>query len=157
MKAVVFAGGESEFNFGTCGQIRNHLPKALERCFIFPPCSLCQEAKMLPFFLYISPPAWRCLFFIRCSLYWPVQDRSLWFSKLYSWENISIEGSVTCLRWVNKLLTGEKLEFTSEWSDFQRSFYCFLDLINLEVSVGGWQEVYWLMLVEYRNSIPIWW
>lgn len=97
------------------------------------------------------------LFFIRYSLYWPMQDRSLWFSKLYSWENISIEGSVTCLRWVNKLLTGEKLEFTSEWSDFQRRFYCFLDLVNLELSVGGWQEVYWLMLAEYRNSIPIWW
>lgn len=64
MKAVVFASGKFEVKHGACGHIIYHLPKALEKCFIFPPFSLCQEAKLLPFFLYISPPAWQVTLFL---------------------------------------------------------------------------------------------
>ena len=134
MKAVFFAGRESEFKFETCGQIIKHLPKALERCFIFPLSSLCQEAKTI-LFVHITS-AWSCHFFKSGALFIDPSKIGHCNSVHFTAEKTKHRRFSDLSRMGEQVIDkGEiRIYFWMEW--LSKKVLRFLDLINLELNVG---------------------
>lgn len=77
------------------------------------------------------------------------QNRSMWFSQISSWGHISRESSVACLRWLNKLLTGEKSEFTQN-----RVILSWFSEFGMEFGDGK-KVCNWKQQEKKKNSIAL--